>query len=370
MATSNSKTFLLLLGILCLFVVTAGSYFLFHAEPGSNQATIKVIDDNSYVLHAQLSGGSNIRDMRIEKSCCYQHEEFSRDTLLIDGNPVLSGESVEFAGVCVTAESRLAILASHWNGSATLESSLMAYQYEGSNGNFSEVVVDLYGGGAYLDDEDKLNGEEFGQGLADQTSDRFEPIHCRPSESLFGEDGVAFTPCLCDLDKIIEIEELEETVSTALKASEDLSIASFSEEFFEGEIAQFSTMSISDKEVQSALKKIDSIKGLPFYIHRMESYSSEVISIVYEKLIYDSFSVLLMRDKGSDDWHAVYTATPSSKGFHPPELISLSDNGILRTNMCLEGCDWWGNRFGVVDITLSPESDIADFKFIEESEMY
>ncbi|MDG3085903.1 hypothetical protein P7F88_07250 [Vibrio hannami] len=366
-AKKNRPITVVLVSLLVLLLVLI-SYFISQPEVTGNRVRVATVNDREYRLDLDLVSGINFEGLKVERSCCYEHDESARESLIINDEVVTSGANVEFVGVCATAKSEPAILASHWNGSATLESSLVAFQYDKDTGGFNEIVVDLYGIGAYFGEDGKFEVEKSDQDneLAMQL---FEPIQCREGEELLRRDGASFIPCLCDLDKLQEISEFQSSVAERLKAVEQIAISSFGDAFYEGEASSQTTYLIGNSDVQGVLTKLDSYPNLPFYIEHMESDSVEVISLVYEKPIYDSFAILLMREVDSSQWHAVYSAQPSSKGFHPPELQSLNQDGTLTVSMCLDGCDWWGNRFGTVDIRLSASDDMVTFIFKEETEM-
>ncbi|WP_375748530.1 hypothetical protein [Vibrio sp. HN007] len=354
--SKSKRIWFLSVAILVLIVVLIWSQSSQYKGDTVTSVSVNQISEKVYAIETELTDGSRAEAVKVEESCCYEHEEFSRESLLINGVAASSGQSIEFAGVCLTQKSELAILVSQWGGSATLEASLIANRYNRLDGTFDEVIVDLYGGGAYLDEEESIdvNGANF--------------IQCGPSQKTYSTDGSDFIPCRCDLDRIEEIAVLEQSVTEQLKVTEKITIDNFEESFFDGEIHNQSTTVVGDEQLQKTLTDLQSIGGLPYEIRQFTNSFIDAMTIVYNKPMYDSFSVLLMREKSSKDWHLVYGSLPSSKGFHPPELFQINEDNSISAHMCLEGCDWWGNRFGLVNISLNTEIGEARFKLIEEIE--
>lgn len=108
---------------------------------------------------------------------------------------------------------------------------------------------------------------------------------------------------------------------------------------------------------------------LTFTVQKLSSEKLEVISIVYEpeSPVYNTaFSALVMRKGISSDWLLVYGTSSNSKSFPMAELRRINDDGMLQVEICLKGCDWWIDSYGLVEIGITPESGKVTFDVLRE----
>lgn len=326
-----------------------------NVQSGSNVIAVTSDGEDKFVMHAQLSDGSQLGPLVLERSLQYKHSEYFPENLLLNGEVFASGQHAYITGVCHTEKPELAFIVSQWGGESTLNPSMVAYKYDHHNQSLSEVVIAPYGVSHWT----QVEGE------ADPDSEP-ELFKCADGESREIKPG-KFAPCLCRLALVEELNDLEAGISSVLDVPRSLFIGSSEENNLnDGSFYEAQTVVVSDEKVAETLKKIGSSRDLPFTVEKLSSDELEVISIVYEQPIYDSFSALLMRQHDSSDWHLVYGTWPNSKGFHTAEVRRINDDGSLQVAMCLDGCDWWGNNFGIVEIEIDSGAGKVSFDVLRE----
>lgn len=320
----------------------------------TNLVIVTSDSDNRFTVQAQLSDGSGVGPLIFERSLEYKHSEDFPENLLLNGEVFESGQHAHFIGICHTAKPELAFIVSQW-GETTLNPSIVAYKYDHHNESLSKVVIASYGVSHWSPEEGENEGE----------SELFE---CAEGENTKIKSG-KFASCLCRLELVEELNDLEADISSVLHVPRSLFIGSSEENNLkDGRFYEAQSVVVSDEKVSDILKKIESARDMPFTVEKLHGDNLEVISIVYEQPIYDSFSALLMRKNASSDWQLVYGTWPSSKGFHTAELRRINEDGTLQVGMCLDGCDWWGNNFGVVDIGIEPETGKVSFDVLREED--
>ncbi|MCL6269355.1 hypothetical protein M3P05_05270 [Sansalvadorimonas sp. 2012CJ34-2] len=298
---------------------------------------------NEYEVKGPFSGPESQETAHLELSCCNKtSEHFEQSLIITKGSAQLieEGQTVSFSGVCLTQDARLALLVYNWDGSPTLGGIKSAHLFNPVTREFEGYELE-----SYID-----TGFEEGIPLGSH-----ELIQCDYDEQLFPRDGKPFKPCYCNLEPLEQEEELNIEIDAFLGPEDNLVISDFEDAFFAGTPHEVDYRIVGAEQVRKLVSIIEEADALPFSVKQLENDKREVLSIIYNRPVYHSFSALLTREKDAPEWLLIYRATPSSKGFHPQFLEELHKDSRISVTLCTEDCTWWGRRFSSVDIVVNKD---------------
>lgn len=245
---------------------------------------------------------------------------------------------VEVTGVCRSPETgRLSLLLHTWDGAVSIPGGIRAATYEPETGRIEVRTV--------------LDAVEY-----DDLEGLTEVVHCGPGEQVWsGRPGAVagvFRPCACSFEALWRLDALAAELPEALGDTSHLELEAFSDAFLDGTAAQQFVADgpvVSDAALTAFLDRVSRLgPGSPLIFRRLDSPRFGLVSVRYERPIWGSYQLLLVRARGADAWRATYAASVSSRSFQFAELLGFADATHATLDVCVDDCDWWGRRARVV----------------------